>query len=157
MCIITVAAQHYYPSYDIGLWTFSASVFGGSFGVFAGGFFSDRLVKVEETFSVFWTFSYCFIFPMFFTILLQQREQAQLPDQPCLQVLGLPSRLWLLAACTLLVCGRRQEEGKMQNETFIFFIKRQIFLTGFSTGGRDTLLPASRSIRLSDRVLLSGR
>jgi len=54
--------QHYYPDYDIGLWTFCASVFGGSFGVFAGGFFSDRLVKV----------------------------------------LGLPSRLWLLSACTLL-------------------------------------------------------
>ena len=39
-------SQHYYPDYDIGLWTFCASVFGGSFGVFAGGFFSDRLVKV---------------------------------------------------------------------------------------------------------------
>ena len=39
--------QHYYPDYDIGLWTFCASVFGGSFGVFAGGFFSDRLVKVS--------------------------------------------------------------------------------------------------------------
>ena len=34
--------QHYYPDFDIGLWTFCASVFGGSFGVFAGGFFSDR-------------------------------------------------------------------------------------------------------------------
>jgi len=37
--------QHYYPHFDIGTWTFCASVFGGSFGVFAGGFFSDRLVK----------------------------------------------------------------------------------------------------------------
>jgi len=54
--------QSYYPDFDIGLWTFCASVFGGSFGVFAGGFFSDRLVKF----------------------------------------LGLPSRLWLLSACTLL-------------------------------------------------------
>jgi len=54
--------QFYYPDFDIGLWTFCASVFGGSFGVFAGGFFSDRLVKF----------------------------------------LGLPSRLWLLSACTLL-------------------------------------------------------
>ena len=34
--------QFYYPDFDIGLWTFCASVFGGSFGVFAGGFFSDR-------------------------------------------------------------------------------------------------------------------
>jgi len=54
--------QFYYQDFDIGLWTFCASVFGGSFGVFAGGFFSDRLVKF----------------------------------------LGLPSRLWLLSACTLL-------------------------------------------------------
>jgi len=54
--------QFYYPDFDIGLWTFCASVFGGSFGVFAGGFFSDRLVKL----------------------------------------LGLPSRLWLLSACTLI-------------------------------------------------------
>jgi len=54
--------QFYYPQFDIGTWTFCASVFGGSFGVFAGGFFSDRLVKY----------------------------------------LGLPSRLWLLAICTIL-------------------------------------------------------
>ena len=44
--MLTALPQHYYPDYDIGLWTFCASVFGGSFGVFAGGFFSDRLVKV---------------------------------------------------------------------------------------------------------------
>jgi len=37
--------QVYYPDYDIGTWILCASVFGGSFGVFAGGFFSDRLVK----------------------------------------------------------------------------------------------------------------
>ena len=37
--------QFYYQDFDIGLWTFCASVFGGSFGVFAGGFFSDRLNK----------------------------------------------------------------------------------------------------------------
>ena len=34
--------QFYYQDFDIGMWTFCASVFGGSFGVFAGGFFSDR-------------------------------------------------------------------------------------------------------------------
>ncbi|XP_023322348.1 protein spinster homolog 1 [Eurytemora carolleeae] len=54
--------QTYYPDFDIVLWILCASVIGGSFGVFAGGFFSDRLVKH----------------------------------------LGLPSRLWLLALCTLL-------------------------------------------------------
>ena len=47
--------QHYYPDYDIGLWTFCASVFGGSFGVFAGGFFSDRLVKVMMTMMIMMT------------------------------------------------------------------------------------------------------
>jgi MFS family permease len=54
--------QTYYPDFDIGVWILCASVVGGSFGVFAGGFFSDRLVKY----------------------------------------LGLPSRLWVLALCTLL-------------------------------------------------------
>ena len=38
--------QFYYPKFDIGLWTFCASVFGGSFGVFAGGFFSDRFLPL---------------------------------------------------------------------------------------------------------------
>jgi len=51
--------QHYYPDYDIGLWTFCASVFGGSFGVFAGGFFSDRLVKVLGLPSRLWLLSVC--------------------------------------------------------------------------------------------------
>jgi len=54
--------QNYYPDFDIVLWILCASVVGGSFGVFFGGFFSDRLVPI----------------------------------------LGLPSRLWFLAACTLL-------------------------------------------------------
>ena len=53
--------QTYHPDFDIGYWILLASCVGGSFGVFAGGFFSDRLVGR----------------------------------------LGLHSRLWLLAACTL--------------------------------------------------------
>jgi len=53
--------QNYHPHFDLGYWILLASVCGGSFGVFAGGFFSDRLVSK----------------------------------------LGLHSRLWLLAACTL--------------------------------------------------------
>ena len=40
--------QFYYPKFDIGLWTFCASVFGGSFGVFAGGFFSDRFTSYKS-------------------------------------------------------------------------------------------------------------
>eukprot|EP00092_Neocalanus_flemingeri_P055973 GFUD01066284.1.p1 GENE.GFUD01066284.1~~GFUD01066284.1.p1 ORF type:complete len:509 (-),score=75.50 GFUD01066284.1:55-1581(-) len=54
--------QSYHPHFDLGYWILLASVLGGSFGVFAGGFFSDRLVGK----------------------------------------LGLHSRLWLLAACTLI-------------------------------------------------------
>jgi len=53
--------QTYHPDFDLGYWILLASVLGGSFGVFAGGYFSDRLVSK----------------------------------------LGLHSRLWLLAACTL--------------------------------------------------------
>jgi len=53
--------QNYHPHFDLGYWILLASVGGGSFGVFAGGFFSDRLVSK----------------------------------------LGLHSRLWLLAACTI--------------------------------------------------------
>jgi len=51
--------QFYYPEFDIGLWTFCASVFGGSFGVFAGGFFSDRLVKYLGVPSRLWLLFIC--------------------------------------------------------------------------------------------------
>lgn len=54
--------QKYHPDFSLGYWILLASCVGGSFGVFAGGFFSDRLVTR----------------------------------------LGLHSRLWLLAACTLI-------------------------------------------------------
>jgi len=51
--------NHYYPCFDIGLWTFAASVGGGSFGVFAGGFLSDRLVKRLGLHSRLWLLSAC--------------------------------------------------------------------------------------------------
>lgn len=51
--------QFYYPKFDIGLWTFCASVFGGSFGVFAGGFFSDRLVSKLGVHSRLWLLFVC--------------------------------------------------------------------------------------------------
>lgn len=54
--------QSYHPHFSLGYWILTASCVGGSFGVVAGGFFSDRLVAR----------------------------------------LGLASRLWLLAACTLI-------------------------------------------------------
>ena len=70
--------QFYYPKFDIGLWTFCASVFGGSFGVFAGGFFSDRFTSHH-------ILSYLIIIP------------CRLVNH-----LGVHSRLWLLFVCTLL-------------------------------------------------------
>ena len=36
--------QTYYPKFNLGLWVFACSIIGGSFGVFFGGFASDRLV-----------------------------------------------------------------------------------------------------------------
>jgi len=54
--------QKYHPTFSLGYWILLASCLGGSFGVFAGGYFSDRLVTR----------------------------------------LGLHSRLWLLAGCTLI-------------------------------------------------------
>ena len=37
--------NEYYPDYNPGLWLTMCSIFGGSFGVFAGGFLSDLAVK----------------------------------------------------------------------------------------------------------------
>lgn len=37
--------QFYHPSFNIGYWILMASIFGGSFGVFGGGYLSDRLVS----------------------------------------------------------------------------------------------------------------
>jgi len=53
--------QSYYPDFDIVLWILNASVVGGSFGVFAGGFFSDRLVKYFGLASRLWLLSACTI------------------------------------------------------------------------------------------------
>ena len=36
--------QTYYPTFDLGLWIFSCSIGGGSFGVFFGGYLSDKVV-----------------------------------------------------------------------------------------------------------------
>jgi len=58
----------YYPCFNIGLWTFSASVFGGSFGVFAGGFFSDRLVKFLGLHSRLWLLTVCTIIAVPFSV-----------------------------------------------------------------------------------------
>ena len=97
--------QFYYPHFDIGTWTFCASVFGGSFGVFAGGFFSDRLVKY----------------------------------------LGLPSRLWLLAICTILASP--------------FAVGTLYFPPPGAFGKISANLSSSSLLtpRLSDPLLLPGR
>jgi len=53
--------QNYHPEFDLGYWILLASVLGGSFGVFAGGFFSDRLVGKLGLHSRLWLLSLCTI------------------------------------------------------------------------------------------------
>ena len=53
--------QSYHPDFDIGYWILTASCVGGSFGVFAGGFFSDRLVARLGLPSRLWLLSGCTI------------------------------------------------------------------------------------------------
>ena len=49
----------YYPDFDdqLGWWIFADSLVGGSFGVFFGGFFSDRIVKRLGLHSRLWVLS----------------------------------------------------------------------------------------------------
>ena len=49
--------NEYYPDYNPGLWITACSIFGGSFGVFAGGWLSDRLVKKFGLHSRLWLLS----------------------------------------------------------------------------------------------------
>jgi len=51
--------QNYHPHFDLGYWILLASVCGGSFGVCAGGFFSDRLVSRLGLHSRLWLLSAC--------------------------------------------------------------------------------------------------
>ena len=49
--------NEYYPDYNPGLWITACSIFGGSFGVFAGGWLSDRLVNKFGLHSRLWLLS----------------------------------------------------------------------------------------------------
>ena len=49
--------NEYYPDYNPGLWITACSIFGGSFGVFSGGWLSDRLVKKFGLHSRLWLLS----------------------------------------------------------------------------------------------------
>ena len=49
--------NEYYPDYNPGLWLTACSIFGGSFGVFAGGWLSDRLVQKFGLHSRLWLLS----------------------------------------------------------------------------------------------------
>lgn len=46
--------EEYYPDYNPGLWLTMCSIFGGSFGVFFGGYLSDMLVKKLGLHSRLW-------------------------------------------------------------------------------------------------------
>ena len=51
--------QSYHPTFSLGYWILLASCLGGSFGVFAGGYFSDRLVTRLGLHSRLWLLSGC--------------------------------------------------------------------------------------------------
>ena len=51
--------QTYHPTFGLGYWILLASCLGGSFGVLAGGFFSDRLVTRLGLHSRLWLLSGC--------------------------------------------------------------------------------------------------
>ena len=53
--------QSYHPHFSLGYWILTASCVGGSFGVVAGGFFSDRLVARLGLPSRLWLLSVCTI------------------------------------------------------------------------------------------------
>ena len=53
--------QTYYPDFDIGYWLFACSVGGGSFGVFFGGFASDRLAVKLGLHSRLWVLAVCLL------------------------------------------------------------------------------------------------
>ena len=49
--------NEFYPDYNPGLWLTACSIFGGSFGVFVGGWVSDQLVKTFGLHSRLWLLS----------------------------------------------------------------------------------------------------
>jgi len=61
----------YYPEFDdeLGWWIFADSLVGGSFGVFFGGFFSDRIVGKLGLHSRLWVLSVCTIVAVPFACL----------------------------------------------------------------------------------------
>jgi len=55
--------EEYYPDVNPGLGVALASIVGGSFGVFFGGWFSDLAVKKLGLYSRLWILSFCLVRP----------------------------------------------------------------------------------------------
>ena len=130
--------QFYYPKFDIGLWTFCASVFGGSFGVFAGGFFSDRFLPLTIP------HPYLIIIPL---SDLWATSGSTRGSGCCLSALCWP-RPWLWARCTSLPRG-----------LLVRFIHRTILFEPLVTIVVFYLMPLKYCdysiIRMPDCLLLS--
>ena len=93
--------QSYHPTFSLGYWILLASCLGGSFGVFAGGYFSDRLVTRLGLHSRLWLLSAC-------TIIAAPLATATLYLQPpasmaTLVIYYLFSETWFAVLFTVIV------------------------------------------------------
>ena len=93
--------QTYHPTFGLGYWILLASCLGGSFGVFAGGYFSDRLVTRLGLHSRLWLLSVC-------TIIAAPLAAATLYLQPpksmaTLVIYYLFSETWFAVLFTVIV------------------------------------------------------
>ena len=78
--------NEYYKDYNPGLWLAVCSIFGGSFGVFVGGWLSDQLVKKWGLHSRLWLLS-------FTTVIFRPLETTCIKKLPIELVLYLLSNI----------------------------------------------------------------
>ena len=78
--------NEYYKDYNPGLWLAVCSIFGGSFGVFVGGWLSDQLVKKWGLHSRLWLLS-------FTTVIFRPLETTCGKKLPIKRVLSLFSNI----------------------------------------------------------------
>eukprot|EP00094_Tigriopus_californicus_P011698 TCALIF_11302-PA protein Name:"Similar to spns2 Protein spinster homolog 2 (Danio rerio)" AED:0.05 eAED:0.05 QI:1/0/0/1/0.5/0.33/3/0/447 len=63
--------QTYYPNFNLGLWIFACSVGGGSFGVFFGGYFSDKIPPFAFISLILYYFCAETWFAILFTVIIE--------------------------------------------------------------------------------------
>jgi len=93
--------QSYHPDFELGYWILLASCVGGSFGVFAGGFFSDRLVSKLGLNSRLWLLSGCTLMAAPFAVLTLYLEPPA--SMATLIVYYLFAETWFAVLFTVIV------------------------------------------------------